>query len=143
MDVERLNKLGTKPIEPLLQEIDAITDTDGLTKVFGESWLTGVKSPIGGGMWFNRLDPNKYEMSMGAGGLGLPDRSFYLEDAERFVKTRAEYVQHIADMLKIIGKDKAMERAESILALETKMAAGHYVREKQKKPRSNLKSNQT
>ena len=132
MDVERLNKLGTKPIEPLLQEIDAITDTDGLTKVFGESWLTGVKSPIGGGMWFNRLDPNKYEMSMGAGGLGLPDRSFYLEDAERFVKTRAEYVQHIADMLKIIGKDKAMERAESILALETKMAAGHWPREKRR-----------
>lgn len=132
MDVERLNKLGTKPIEPLLQEIEAITDTDGLTKAFGESWLTGVKSPIGGGMWFNRLDPNKYEMSMGAGGLGLPDRSFYLEDAERFVKTRAEYVKHIADMLKIIGKDKAMERAESILALETKMAAGHWPREKRR-----------
>lgn len=90
MDVETLNKLGITPIQGLLDEIKAIDNTDGLTKAFGQAWLTGANSPIGGGMWFNRLDPNKYEMSMGAGGLGLPDRSYYLEDAQRFVNTRAD-----------------------------------------------------
>ncbi|RZG04813.1 M13 family peptidase [Pseudoalteromonas sp. CO348] len=132
MDVETLNKLGIKPIQPLLADIDAISNTDGLTKAFGQSWLTGVNAPIGGGMWFNRLDPNKYEMSMGAGGLGLPDRSYYLEEAERFVKTREAYVAHIADMLKFAGKDKPTERAEAILALETKIAEGHWPREKRR-----------
>ncbi len=132
MDVETLNKLGITPIQPLLADIDAISNTDGLTKAFGQSWLTGVKAPIGGGMWFNRLDPNKYEMSMGAGGLGLPDRSYYLEQAERFVKTREAYVAHIADMLKFAGKDKPTERAEAILALETKIAEGHWPREKRR-----------
>ncbi|MDW7548135.1 M13 family metallopeptidase [Pseudoalteromonas peptidolytica] len=132
MDVETLNKLGITPIQGLLDEIKSIDNTDGLIKTFGQAWLTGANSPIGGGMWFNRLDPNKYEMSMGAGGLGLPDRSYYLEDAQRFVNTRAEYINHIATMLKFAGLDNTTERAQAILALETKMAEGHWPREKRR-----------
>lgn len=132
MDTDTLNKLGVSPIKPLLTEIINVSSTDDLTKLFGQSWLTGVNSPIGGGMWFNRLDPNKYEMSLGAGGLGLPDRSYYLEDSERFVKTRTAYVAHIADMLKFAGVDNTTERAEAILALETKIAQGHWPREKRR-----------
>ncbi len=132
MDTDTLNKLGVSPIKPLLTEISNVSSTDDLTKLFGQSWLTGVNSPIGGGMWFNRLDPNKYEMSLGAGGLGLPDRSYYLEDSERFVKTRTAYVAHIADMLKFAGVDNTTERAEAILALETKIAQGHWPREKRR-----------
>ena len=132
MDTDTLNKLGVSPIKPLLTEISNVSSTDDLTKLFGQSWLTGVNSPIGGGMWFNRLDPNKYEMSLGAGGLGLPDRSYYLEDSERFVKTRTAYVAHIADMLKFAGVDNTTERAEAILALETKIAQGQWPREKRR-----------
>ncbi|TKB45642.1 M13 family metallopeptidase [Thalassotalea mangrovi] len=132
MDVETLNALGIKPIEPLLNDISAIENTDQLTKVFGSSWLNGVSAPIGGGMWFNRLDPNEYQMSVGASGLGLPDRSYYLEESERFEKTRQAYVAHIAEMLAFAGTDKATERAEAILALETKIAEGHWPREKRR-----------
>jgi len=132
MDTETLNKLGVAPIKPLLSEISDISSTDDLAKMFGKSWLTGNKAPFGGGMWFNRLDPNKYEMSLGAGGLGLPDRSYYLEDAERFVKTRTAYVAHIADMLEFAGTENATERAQAILDLETKIAQGHWPREKRR-----------
>ena len=132
MDTETLNKLGVAPIKPLLSEISDIASTDDLAEMFGKSWLTGNKAPFGGGMWFNRLDPNKYEMSLGAGGLGLPDRSYYLEDAERFVKTRTAYVAHIADMLEFAGTENATERAQAILDLETKIAQGHWPREKRR-----------
>ncbi|NMP79324.1 M13 family metallopeptidase [Pseudoalteromonas arctica] len=132
MDTETLNKLGVAPIKPLLSEISDIVSTDDLAEMFGKSWLTGNKAPLGGGMWFNRLDPNKYEMSLGAGGLGLPDRSYYLEDAERFVKTRTAYVAHIADMLEFAGTENATERAQAILDLETKIAQGHWPREKRR-----------
>ncbi|WP_165740600.1 M13 family metallopeptidase [Pseudoalteromonas sp. Z1A6] len=132
MDTETLNKLGVAPIKPLLSEISDISSTDDLAKMFGKSWLTGNKAPFGGGMWFNRLDPNKYEMSLGAGGLGLPDRSYYLEDAERFVKTRAAYVAHIADMLEFTGTENTAERAQAIVDLETKIAQGHWPREKRR-----------
>ncbi|MGS0730109.1 M13 family peptidase, partial [Shewanella sp. 0m-11] len=103
MDTDTINKLGITPIQSTLEQISAIKSTDDLTKVFGQAWLTGATSPISGGMWFNRLDPNQYEMSIGAGGLGLPDRSYYLEDAERFVKIREAYVNHIAEMLAFAG----------------------------------------
>ncbi|MBU2894477.1 M13 family metallopeptidase [Colwellia sp. D2M02] len=132
MDTETLNKLGLSPIQSTLDQIAAIKNTDDLTKVFGAAWLTSTKSPIGGGMWFNRLDPNKYEMSMGAGGLGLPDRSYYLEESERFVKTRTAYVAHIAQMLDLAGIENSTARAEAVLALETKIAQGHWPREKRR-----------
>ncbi|MBG9993973.1 M13 family metallopeptidase [Pseudoalteromonas sp. NZS127_1] len=132
MDTETLNKLGVAPIKPLLSEISDISSTDDLAEMFGKSWLTGNKAPFGGGMWFNRLDPNKYEMSLGAGGLGLPDRSYYLEDAERFVKTRTAYVAHIADMLEFAGTENTAKRAQAIVDLETKIAQGHWPREKRR-----------
>ncbi|OUS68061.1 peptidase M13 [Pseudoalteromonas sp. A601] len=132
MDTQTLNKLGLAPIKPLLDNINAVSSIDDLTTLFGQAWLSGVNSPIGGGMWFNRLDPNKYEMSLGAGGLGLPDRSYYLEDSERFVKTRAAYVAHISEMLTLAGVDNSEERAKSVLALETKIAQGHWPREKRR-----------
>ncbi|MEC4725090.1 M13 family metallopeptidase [Shewanella sp. D64] len=132
MDTETVNKLGITPIQTSLDQIAAIKSTDDLTKVFGGSWLSGASSPIAGGMWFNRLDPNQYEMSIGASGLGLPDRSYYLEDSERFVNIRSAYVDHIAQMLTFAGVKEPKTRAKAILALETKMAEGQWPREKRR-----------
>ena len=132
MDVETINKKGISPIQATLDEITAVKTTDDLTKLFGNAWKNGVSSPLGGGMWFNRLDPNKYEMSLGAGGLGLPDRSYYLVDSERFEKTREAYTNHIIAMLKFAGIEDGEARAKAIVALETKMAEGHWPREKRR-----------
>lgn len=132
MDTKTINELGIKPIQGVLDSIKAAKTTDDLTTLFGQSWLNGTTAPIGGGMWFNRLDPNQYQMSVGAGGLGLPDRSYYLVDSERFAKTREAYVAHIAQMLAFAGVDNTQERAAAILALETKIAEGHWPREKRR-----------
>ncbi|MCE9679400.1 M13 family metallopeptidase [Shewanella sp. AS1] len=132
MDTETINKLGITPVQATLDQIAAVKSTDDLTKLFGDSWLLGITTPIGGGMWFNRVDPDQYEMSLGAGGLGLPDRSYYLEDSERFVKIREAYLAHITKMLEFAGVKDAAPRAEAILALETKIAEGHWPREKRR-----------
>ncbi|KIO38326.1 M13 family metallopeptidase [Shewanella sp. cp20] len=132
MDIDTINKLGITPVQPTLDQIAAIKSTDDLTKVFGNAWLEGISAPIGGGMWFNRLNPDQYEMSIGAGGLGLPDRSYYLEDSERFVKIRDAYLAHITKMLEFAGIKDAAPRAKAILALETKIAEGHWPREKRR-----------
>ncbi|MBV7315535.1 M13 family metallopeptidase [Shewanella sp. NIFS-20-20] len=129
MDTETINKRGIDPIKPTLTQIANIDTVEQLTQVFGEAWLSGASSPIAGGMWFNRLDPNQYQMSIGAAGLGLPDRSYYLEDSERFSQIRAAYVDHIARMLAFAGLDDTQARAQAILALETKMAEGQWPRE--------------
>ncbi|MGL4712108.1 MAG: M13 family metallopeptidase, partial [Shewanella sp.] len=138
MDTETINKRGVSPIQPTLDQISTIKTTDDLTKVFGQAWLTNSASPIYGGLGFNRLDPNQYQVSVGAGGLGLPDRSYYLEDNERFSSIRSAYVDHIAQMLTFAGIKDGKARAEAILALETKIAEGHWPREKRRDRDSSL-----
>ncbi len=132
MDTDTINTLGISPIKSTLDQINAIKNIQQLTQIFGQAWLTGTTSPIAGYMWFNRLDPNQYEMSVGASGLGLPDRSYYLEQNPRFEKTRSAYVDHITKMLAFTGIIDGEERAKKILALETKIAQGHWPREKRR-----------
>ena len=132
MDETRINELGISPIQSVLDDIQAIQNQDDLTAAFGKTWLLGGSAPIAGGMWFNRLDPDQYQLSMGASGLGMPDRSYYLEAGERFDNFRAEYVDHVAEMLSFAGVEDAGQKAQAILALETKIAEGHWPREKRR-----------
>lgn len=129
MDVDTINEKGISAIQPMLDEIAAISSVDDLTKVFGRSWLINTNAPIGAGLGANRLDPDKYQVSVGVGGLGLPDRAYYLEDNERFTTIKSEYEKSIATMLGFAGIDNAQEKAKGIIALETKMAEAMWPRE--------------
>ena len=134
MDIDTLNKLGITPLKTTLDEIASIDSVADLTRTFGEAWLTGTTSPIWGGMWTNPKDPNEYQLHVGVGGLGLPDRDYYLLDSERFVNIRNEYQAHIAKMLAFAGVSEAdaTKQATAILALETKIAEIQWPREKRR-----------
>jgi putative endopeptidase len=132
MDTDAANGKGLAPISDILEKINNIDNKQTLTAAFGSAWLDGSTSPISGGMWFNRIDPDQYEMSVGVAGLGLPDRSYYLEDSERFVDIRNAYVAHIAQMLSFAKVEGAAEKAQQILALETKIAVVQWPREKRR-----------
>ncbi|MCC2617475.1 M13 family metallopeptidase [Aestuariibacter halophilus] len=132
MDTDALEEKGFAPIQDMLDGFAAIETTKGLTKAFGNAWLTGTQSPIWGGMWYNRLDPNEYQLSVGVGGLGLPDRDYYLSDETRFVDLRNAYQAHIAKMLDMAGVEGAEEKAQRILALETRIAEVQWPREKRR-----------
>ncbi len=132
MDTETINEKGISPLNDVLASFDNIENTTDLTRAFGNSWLVGSSAPIGGGMWYNQLDPNEYQMSVGVGGLGLPDRDYYLSDNERFVKIRDAYTKHIAQMLSFANVDNPTEKASEILALETEIAKAQWPREKRR-----------
>lgn len=132
MDTETINAKGITPLNPTLEDIDGLASVKDLTQFFGESWLTGSSSPLYAGLWYNRLDPNEYQLSVGVGGLGLPDRDYYLNDSERFVNIRNAYVKHIAQMLDFAGEENSEEKAQSILALETNIAEIQWPREKRR-----------
>tara|TARA_R110002153_G_scaffold13189_4_gene49309 strand:+ start:8074 stop:10158 length:2085 start_codon:yes stop_codon:yes gene_type:complete len=132
MDTDTANAKGLAPITPILDKISNIKNKRVLTAAFGSAWVDGSISPISGSMWFNRLDPDQYQMSIGVSGLGLPDRSYYLEDSERFVEIRNAYVAHIEQMLNFAKVADAAEKSQQILALETKIAAVQWPREKRR-----------
>ncbi len=132
MDTDTINEKGLSPISDVLSTIENMSTKKDLTEVFGNAWLTGAGSPINGGMWYNRLDPNEYQLSVGVGGLGLPDRDYYLSDDERFVKIREAYEAHIAQMLGFAQVENPEEKAAEILALETEIANVQWPREKRR-----------
>ena len=62
------------------------------------------------------------------GGLGLPDRDYYVSPAPRWSALRAAYGQHVATVLRLMGVADAERRAKGIIDLETRMAAVHATR---------------
>lgn len=132
MDTDAINKKGLKPISDVMGKIDSLENRQQLTELFGCAWLYGNASPLYAGLWYNRLDPNEYQVTVGVGGLGLPDRDYYLGDQERFAEIRKAYLAHVEEMLTLANEENAAEKAQQILDLETKIAEIQWPREKRR-----------
>ena len=129
MNTETLNSLGVVPIQADLMRISEIENVDGLAAEFGRQYYVFGISPFSAGLGFNPKNPDAYNINVGLSGLGLPDRDYYLEDNEKFINFRSEYVKHISLILEFAEFENSTQRAEAILALETKMARLQWIRE--------------
>jgi endothelin-converting enzyme/putative endopeptidase len=126
---------GVAPIKPLLAKIDAIKDKAGLTRALGESIRADV-DPLNNtnfftenlfGLWVAQglHDTSRHMPYLLQGGLGMPDRAYYLDSSERMAGLRTKYQQHIAAMLKLAGYSDAEARAAKVFALEVDIANTH------------------
>lgn len=124
MDTISRNNQGISPILPYLEKVKAIKNISDL-----QNYLIEME-PLGGGGFFDfgvGSDPknsNRNVGYLGAGGLGLPDRDYYIKNDEDSKNKRNLYVKHITKMLQYLGDDKVLanKQAEQILALETRLA---------------------
>ncbi len=132
MDRAGRDAAGIKPLQPVLDRIAKIDSKDKLVAAFGNAGIDGSSAPFGMGVGIDRKDPNQYQVGLGVGGLGLPDRDYYLNQDARFVKIREAYVAHIQRMLGFAGVSgaDAKTRAEAVLALETALAKPQWERVK-------------
>ncbi len=139
MDEAAIEAKGVAPIKPMLASIDAIKDKAALTRALGASLRTDV-DPLNAtnfftenvfGLWIAQglTDPSHNVPYVLQGGLGMPDRAFYLTDSPRMADLRGKYQQHIAAMLKLAGYADSDARAAKIFALETEIAKSHATRE--------------
>ncbi|GAB3093062.1 M13 family metallopeptidase [Lysobacter terrae] len=128
MDRTTRDAAGIKPLQPVLARIGKIKSKGDLIAAFGNSELDATTAPVRFGVDLDRKDPNQYLVGLRVGGLGLPDKDYYLNGDERFVKIRAAYVEHIQRMLGFAGVKDAKARAEAILALETELAKPQWER---------------
>ncbi|MFC4556187.1 M13 family metallopeptidase [Georgenia faecalis] len=127
MAEERIEALGTGPLQPDLELVTAALDKDALARAMGSLWTTGVGGAAALFVDNDFNDPDRYTVFLWQGGLGLPDESYYREDAH--AQTRVAYVAHVAAMLALSGlvtEDEAMGAAERVMAVETRLAAGHW-----------------
>jgi putative endopeptidase len=126
MDEATIEAKGIAPIRPMLAAVDAIKTPADLARAFGAANRMAISVPIGMGVELDLKDNTVYSGYLGQGGLGLPDRDYYLEDKASFVEIRAKYVKHIGNMLKLAGIADADAKAQRIYDLEKKIATTHW-----------------
>jgi putative endopeptidase len=126
MDTTRLNALGTEPLAPRLAEIAAIDSKEKLMEAFGDLHMP---TPFGVGILPDPADTTRYAVFIGQDGLGMPDREYYLDPSERFAGYRAAYRTYVGRMLSLAGIADAEQKADAIIALETRLAEVHWPRE--------------
>ena len=127
MNVERVNKLGAKPLAVELARIDAMQSTADIAALHGYLARINVDSIFGSFVYQDAKQPDVYTIYFSQAGLGLPNRDYYLEaDNEKFASIRKAYVAHIEKMLNMAGVANAAAGAKKIMALETRMAEAHW-----------------
>lgn len=120
---------GIKPIEADLKNIDAIANYSDLAAYFGKSNRTGVAIPFSIAVTEDFKDPKQYTLMSWQGGLGLPEREYYLKNDAKMVDIRKKYVAHVEKMLQLVGIANPTESAAKIMALETTLATNHMTKE--------------
>jgi putative endopeptidase len=128
-DVERVDALGVTPLRDELAAIQAVDDVRGLLQVSGRLQRNGTSAAVALFVDTDSRDSTRYLPHLQQSGLGLPDESYYREDS--FAPVREEYVAHVGRMLTLAGlatEGDAAGLAERVMALETRLASGHWDR---------------
>ncbi|KFA93793.1 M13 family metallopeptidase [Archangium violaceum] len=136
MDEAGIEAKGLAPLQPELERIAAITTRKELSAALGDTLRADVDALNTADVSTDRLlglwvtedlnDPSRYAAYLLQGGLGLPDRDYYLVDNARFTEVRQKYQQHIAAMLGLAGISDAEARAKRIVELEREIARVHW-----------------
>jgi putative endopeptidase len=127
--------LGYKPVQLLLARVDAIADKNQLPALMAEWTQIGIGVPYTTIVNQDAKDSSKYAVLINQAGLGLPDRDYYLGDAdEKNRGIRVKYVELISKLLKRAGEDNGDALAKDVLALETELAKSHWTRLENRNP---------
>ena len=124
MDEAAINAAGIAPIQPEIERIAALADPAGIADYLRESFARGEGFLFSFGPEADFKDATQVIAYAGQGGLGLPDRDYYLSDREDHQKARAGYQQHIAAVFTLAGAspEQAAAQATTVMAFETRLA---------------------
>ncbi len=125
LDTDAINAAGLAPAQPYLDLINAVQSQDDLADLFA---TPGFSSPINGFVFADDKDPDTNIFQMSIGGLGLPDRDYYLKTDDKSVELRAKYLDLLTFMLEQAGYEDAAGEAQKVLDLETEIAKADWDR---------------
>jgi putative endopeptidase len=123
-DADAIDRNGLKPLQPELERIAALKSKDELPELFAHYQLINDTAWFSYGEQQDFTDARKQIAIVDQAGLGLPERDYYLRTGDVAEKTRTQYVQHITNILKLMGEpeSKAAADAQKIMQLETALA---------------------
>jgi len=128
MDEAKINAQGIEPIKADLAAIDGLQDKDAIANYLRTSAAKGENVLFGFGPEADFKNSSMNLAYASQGGLGLPDRDFYLQGG-RMAEIRKQYQAYIAQVLQLAGVADPAAKAQRIVALETRIAQAHATQE--------------
>ena len=132
MDDKRANALGAEPIAPNLATIKAVKTKTEMAALMGRSPMGFNSAVFGVGIGVDQKDPGKYAVEMGQGGLGLPNRDYYLQPS--FAAKKAAYQVYVAQILTMAHWQDPEGSAKAIVDFETRIAQVSWTRAESRDP---------
>lgn len=127
MDEATIEAKGLEPVKPYLDAIAGVDGPQALARLIGQATRMGMNVPVLIGISSDDKNPDVMVVNLGQGGLGLPDRDYYLDTKQpKLAEARAAYVAWAKAMLEITGAADAQARADAVMALESKIATAHW-----------------
>jgi putative endopeptidase len=138
MDETAIDKAGAAPLEPRLREIAALRAVDSLGPLVARLQLAtrGPGMLFGFGSNQDFADSSRVIAYADAGGLGLPDRDYYLKTDTKSQQTCAKYLEHVQKMLELLGDSPAdaVRNTAVVMEIETEMAKASLTRVERRDP---------
>ncbi len=119
LDTDAIDASGLAPAYPFLTQIFTAPDLERLTQLFG---MPGYPALVAAGVTVDSKNPEEYIVSFGFGGMGLPDRDYYLVDSEKNLEIRDKYKAYLAFLLGEAGYGDPEAAAASVYEFERKVA---------------------
>ena len=133
MDSVKLNKEGYAPLKPYLDRVAAIKDIHQFQLVSAQLDKVGIGvSMFDVGVGADQRNASMNIVGISQGGIGLPERDYYLKDDDQTVKVREAYKAYLKSLLMMVGNDEATatKKMEAVMAIETRIAKASYDRVK-------------
>ncbi|MDQ3144464.1 MAG: M13 family metallopeptidase, partial [Pseudomonadota bacterium] len=128
LDAAAIEAKGLAPFQPWLSDIKAIGSKAEYAAVAARADRMGIGSPIGLYIGQDDKSPDRYIATVFQGGIGLPDRDYYLAADPKMAEIRGKYLTHLTNVLTLAGEPNAAARAKAIVDFETKIARAHWNR---------------
>ncbi len=136
MDVPAIDANGLKPIQPELDRIRNLKDKSQLAAEVAHLQRMGMGSMFDFGSGQDFKDSNSVIAQADQGGIGLPDRDYYLKDDAQMKQVREKYLAHVQRMFELAGEPAAQARAgaQTVMRIETDLAKGSLDRVSRRDP---------
>jgi putative endopeptidase len=136
MDTADIDKRGVAPIKPEIDRIAALKTKQEIPAEIVRLHRLGVGAFFGFDSTQDAKDSEQVIGEVDQGGLGLPDRDYYVKDDAKSVELRAQYLAHVQKMLELLGDtaEKAKSEAAAIMKIETELAKGSQDRVTRRDP---------
>jgi len=119
LDTAAIDAAGLAPAQPYLDKIRGAETLSELVTLWG---TPGYPAPLGGGVGVDAKEPTRYSIYLGSGGLGLPDRDYYLDESERGKDIQTKYREYLTFLFDQAAYEDAAGMADSVYAFEDSIA---------------------